>query len=80
MLRTVRGGIIQPLQRTGFGRAYSPVVKSDCGQNGEVALDPQSVNGLVNENGITLAGCGQRALLKVVLCDMEDRKYECIAA
>jgi len=45
-----------------------------------VTLDPQSVNSLVNENGITLAGCEWRALLKVVLCDMEDRKYEYIVA
>jgi len=34
------------------------VVKSDCGLIGEVALDPQPLNSLVNENGITLAGCG----------------------
>ena len=39
-------------------------------------LDPQFLNSLVNETGITLAGCGQRTLLKIVLCDTEDRMYE----
>jgi hypothetical protein len=58
VLENERGGTISPSQRTGLGRGYRPVVKSDCGMNGEVALNPQSLNSLVNENGIALAGCG----------------------
>jgi hypothetical protein len=58
MLETERGGTISSLYRTRFGRVYRPVVKPDCGMNGEVTLDPQFLNSLANEIGITRSGCG----------------------
>jgi hypothetical protein len=79
VLETQRAGTIHnPCRELALAEAID--LSSDCGMNGEVTLDPQSLNSLVNENGITLAGCEWRALLKVVLCDMEGRKYEYIVA
>jgi hypothetical protein len=58
MLETEKGGNISPLQRTLFGRGYIPVVKSDCGMNGQVTFDPQFLNSVDGGIGIALADCG----------------------